>query len=129
MLRAVNPGVFSLRFNSEGIEQAVIVVLETFTGMSRNIQLVSAFNKIKTLDKKFDFTSPCQFNWLVLFNVGVRSVTTHTFCVKNTYAKHKILNRLCRTNLKLDNKLVPTMKNMCFVVLPTVDLHIHISEI
>ena len=114
MFRAINTGIFSLRFYSEGIEQAVIVVLEAFTGMCRNIQLVRAFNKVKTLDKKLDFAGSRKFNRLVFLNVRIRSVATNSFCIENTYAKYKVLNGFCGANVKPDYKLIPAMEYMCF---------------
>ena len=90
MFRAINAGVFSLRFHTEGIEQAVIVILKTFTRVRRDVELIGPLDEIEAVDQEDHLAGTGELDRRVLFEVSVRPVAAHPLGVENADAEDEV---------------------------------------
>src|SRR3954462_12703832 len=80
--RTINTHVLHTARHAEVVQQSVVVVRSAIFAMHGDIELVTAFDEVKVVNREPDFRLPRQSLRPCAFDVGVRAITADPLCIE-----------------------------------------------
>src|SRR5204863_8409092 len=96
VMRTVNPDVMRPRFDTERVEQPMVIVRIAVLFVRRDIDLVGPLDEVEALDRKRHLRVAGQLLGLHLLETGVGAVTAYAVRVVEADAEDEVVHRLLR---------------------------------